>query len=44
MMKEKQISESILKLKLLKERFNKRQRIQEKSMKILINDIQNINM
>lgn len=43
-MKEKQISESILKLKLLKERFNKRQRIQEKSMKILINDIQNINM
>ena len=44
MMKEKQISELILKLKLLKERFNKRQRIQEKSMKILINDIQNINM
>lgn len=43
-MKEKQISVSILKLKLLKERFNKRQRIQEKSMKILINDIQNINM
>jgi len=34
-MKEKQISESILKLKLLKERFNERQRIQEKSRESL---------